>query len=53
MDPGAGEAFVLLSRFVGALPISLGIPPKAREREVQFTRWLIAGKGVVEFLKGH
>ncbi len=53
MDPGPGEAFILLRRFVSTLPIALCVPPQARECKAQPSRRQIAGKGAAKFLKIH
>ena len=53
MNPGTRQALVLLSRFVGLLPIAFGIPPQPRESTTQFARRLLALQRIAELLQGH
>src|ERR1035437_1522253 len=53
VHPRTLHAFVLLSRCVGQIPIALGIPPQADERECEFRRRCGCGERLTNILPGH
>ncbi len=53
MDPSTGRTFILLGGFVGARPVSFGVPPEAGERVTEVARGLVVLERFSELLQRH
>ncbi len=53
VHPGASRTFILLCRFVCALPVALRIPPQASQGKVELPGRFIAHERIAKFLQSH